>query len=81
MKLTNLLFLLRPAGLLLAVLLSTPTARAQGPGSGGPSPDPTSPTAVPIDGGASLLLVAGSALALRHLRRPTAAVEQSEDAN
>ena len=39
------------------------------PGSGGPAPtSPTSPTAVPLDGGASLLLAAGAAYGLRHLR-------------
>ena len=37
------------------------------PGSGGPAP--TSPTAVPLDGGASLLLASGAAYALRRLRR------------
>ena len=57
------------AGLSLAsvLLLCASLAQAQGPGSGGPTP--TSPTAVPIDGGASLLLAAGGALALRRLRR------------
>ncbi|WP_375433636.1 PID-CTERM protein-sorting domain-containing protein [uncultured Hymenobacter sp.] len=48
---------------LMLILVSSPT-QAQGPGSGGPTP-----TAVPIDGGVSLLLAAGGALALRHLRR------------
>ncbi len=43
-------------------------AQAQGPGSGGPTPTAT-PTAVPLDGGASLLLVGGAAYALRKLRR------------
>ncbi|MFD2783891.1 PID-CTERM protein-sorting domain-containing protein, partial [Hymenobacter rubripertinctus] len=42
---------------------------AQGPGSGGPIPAPADPTAVPIDGGASLLLAGGVGYALRHLRR------------
>ena len=44
------------------VLLGSLTALAQ-PGSGGPSP-----TAVPIDGGASLLLAGGVALGLKKLR-------------
>ncbi|WP_400193246.1 PID-CTERM protein-sorting domain-containing protein [Hymenobacter sp. B81] len=44
------------------------TAAAQGnPGSGGPQPG--QPTAVPIDGGASLLLAGGAAYALSRLRR------------
>ena len=36
------------------------------PGSGGPQPE--APTAVPIDGGASLLLAAGAAYGLKRLR-------------
>ncbi|MBR7951183.1 hypothetical protein KBK19_14605 [Microvirga sp. STR05] len=43
-------------------------AQAQGPGSGGPEPDPQQPTAVPIDGGASLLLAAGVGFGLKKLR-------------
>ncbi|SHL02036.1 PID-CTERM protein-sorting domain-containing protein [Hymenobacter psychrotolerans] len=43
-------------------------AVAQGPGSGGPQPDPQQPTAVPIDGGASLLLAAGVGFGLKKLR-------------
>ncbi len=40
------------------------------PGSGGPSPaNPADPTAVPIDGGASLLLAAGAAYGLKRLRK------------
>ncbi|WP_170061905.1 PID-CTERM protein-sorting domain-containing protein [Hymenobacter chitinivorans] len=41
-------------------------ALAQGPGNGGPQPGATT---APIDGGASLLLAGGVALALRRLRR------------
>jgi len=56
-----------PAALLLAVWsLSSPSAQAQ-PGSGGPTPGAT--TAVPIDGGASLLLAGGVGYALKRLRR------------
>ena len=56
-----------PAALLLAlVALASAPALAQ-PGSGGPAPGAV--TAVPIDGGASLLLAGGLGLALRRLRR------------
>ena len=60
------------ASLLVAALLlasaHTPL-RAQDPGSGGPQPGNPDPTAVPIDGGASLLLAGGAAYALRRLRQ------------
>jgi hypothetical protein len=55
--------------LVLAVALNG-VALAQ-PGSGGPgpgTPDPTDPTAVPLDGGASLLLASGVAYGIKHLR-------------
>lgn len=57
--------------LLLALLLGgAAAAQAQGPGSTGPTPtSPTGPTAVPIDGGASLLLAGGVAYGLRKLRQ------------
>ncbi|QNH60541.1 PID-CTERM protein-sorting domain-containing protein [Hymenobacter sediminicola] len=49
--------------------LTTSAALAQGPGSGGPEPQqPQQPTAVPIDGGASLLLAAGAAYGWRRIR-------------
>jgi len=59
-------------GALCFVLLTAATALAQ-PGSGGPTPaipgaDPD-PTAIPIDGGLSLLLVAGGAYGLKRLRQ------------
>ena len=55
-------------GLLLGLaLLLSPAARAQ-PGSGGPGPGGT-PAQVPLDGGASLLLVGGVGYALRRLRK------------
>jgi hypothetical protein len=40
------------------------------PGSGGPGPGTTTPdpTAVPLDGGASLLLASGVAYGIKHLR-------------
>jgi hypothetical protein len=54
--------------LVLAASLAIP-AQAQ-PGSGGPSPgaSPGAVTAVPIDGGASLLLAGGVAYGLRQIR-------------
>ncbi|WP_345222394.1 PID-CTERM protein-sorting domain-containing protein [Hymenobacter koreensis] len=52
---------------LLAVSLVLPL-HAQGPGSGGPQPG-GSPTVIPIDGGASLLLAGGAAYALKRLRK------------
>ncbi|WBA42572.1 PID-CTERM protein-sorting domain-containing protein [Hymenobacter canadensis] len=79
MKLSTHRFLLPTIGL-VAILLHTSPAHAQGPGTGGPTPDPNNPTAVPIDGGASLLLLAGGALALRRLRRSSAASKQRDDA-
>lgn len=48
-------------------LLAAGPALAQAPGSGGPTPTPT-PTAVPLDGGAALLLASGVALGLKKLR-------------
>lgn len=54
--------------------LASGPARAQAPGSGGPTPTSPAPdpTQVPIDGGASLLLASGVAYGLRrlHRRRP-----------
>ena len=56
------------AALVLALwALSSAAAQAQ-PGSGGPAPG-TSPTAVPLDGGASLLLAGGIGYAVRRLRQ------------
>ncbi|MBG8554969.1 hypothetical protein I5L79_15545 [Hymenobacter sp. BT594] len=54
---------------MLALWLSTSVAalaQAEEPPEGGPQPD--DPTAVPIDGGASLLLAAGLGLGVRKLR-------------
>ena len=50
-----------------AALLLAASAHAQTPADGGPAP--TSPTAVPLDGGASLLLASGVAYGLRRLRQ------------
>ncbi|TLM91250.1 hypothetical protein FDY95_15490 [Hymenobacter jeollabukensis] len=55
------------AALLLACSL-TPL-HAQDPGSGGPTPGAPEPTAVPLDGGASLLLAGGATYALNRLRK------------
>ncbi len=57
--------------IMLTLLFVSAPAQAQGnPNDNGPVPDASnSPTGVPIDGGASLLLAAGGALALRRLRR------------
>lgn len=53
--------------LLAALLLAGTTAQAQ-PGSGGPGTG-SGPTAIPLDGGAGLLLAAGAAYGLRRLRK------------
>jgi len=55
-------------GLLLGVALA---AHAQ-PSTGGPQPQPAA-TAVPLDGGASLLLAGGAAYGLRLLKRSKSA--------
>lgn len=39
------------------------------PGTGGPAPGSPPPEAVPLDGGASLLLAGGAAYGLRRLRQ------------
>lgn len=55
---------------LVVVGLANPSAHAQAPNSGGPVPTPLAdPTAVPLDGGASLLLASGVAYGLRRLRQ------------
>jgi len=53
--------------LLTLLLALAGVARAQGPGSGGPGP--SSPTATPLDGGASLLLAGGIGYAVRRLKQ------------
>lgn len=66
-------FLLKALGALAFGLLLNATAahaQAQEPGSGGPMPTTPvpDPTAVPLDGGASLLLAGGVAYGLKKLR-------------
>jgi hypothetical protein len=58
-------------GALLAGLLSLGALAARAQDSGGPIPSttPDDPTAVPLDGGASLLLASGVAYGLRRLRQ------------
>ena len=52
---------------LTLLLVLTGAAKAQGsPPSGGPTP---APTAIPLDGGASLLLAGGLAYGLRRLKQ------------
>jgi len=53
------------AGALVFGLLIVAPAFAQAPNTGGPSPQPA---AVPLDGGASLLLASGVAFGLKKLR-------------
>ena len=53
--------------LTLSLLLAGDLAVAQAPADGGPTP--AAPTATPLDGGASLLLVGGIGYALKRLRR------------
>ena len=51
-----------------AFALVTFLSQAQAPGTGGPTPAPPTPTDVPLDGGASLLLASGVAYGLKRLR-------------
>ena len=55
--------------LVLTFTFSSLALAQQDPDSGGTSPlDPASPTGVPIDGGASLLLAGGVAYGIKKLR-------------
>ena len=67
------LFSLRRLALLSSLLLAGALAsHAQAPGGGttaGPPAPQADPTAVPLDGGASLLLASGVAYGLRRLRQ------------
>jgi hypothetical protein len=53
--------------MLTLVLAFGETVFAQ-PGSGGPGSTPADPTAIPLDGGVSLLLAGGVAYGIKHLR-------------
>ncbi len=55
------------AWLLALWALTIGAARAQAPADGGPAP--SSPTAIPLDGGASLLLAGGLVYGLRRLKQ------------
>ena len=59
---------LKPLWLALPLLLAGGLAFAQAPADGGPSPT-AAVTAVPLDGGAALLLAGGLAYGLRRLRQ------------
>jgi MprA protease rhombosortase-interaction domain-containing protein len=55
---------------IICLLFFALTTQAQAPSTGGPAPSsPQAPTAVPLDGGASLLLAGGAAYGLRRLRQ------------
>ena len=62
-------FLLAGTLLLLAGSMQQAQAQAADPTTGGPTPQATTATEVPLDGGASLLLAGGVAYGLRKLRR------------
>ena len=60
-------FLTRLLPALILVLAFGEIVLAQ-PGSGGPGPGAPAATAVPLDGGISLLLAGGLAYGMKHLR-------------
>lgn len=63
----------RPTLLMGLLLIGAAAAHAQAPGNGGATGGPpqpqADPTAVPLDGGASLLLASGVAYGMRRLRQ------------
>ena len=71
----NKAFILRALYATAGSILFTALSAIAQPGSGGPGPgtQPPDPTAVPLDGGASLLLAAGGAYGLKRLRAMRAA--------
>jgi hypothetical protein len=60
-------FLSSATGLLVLCMLLDLSAVAQ-PSTGGPAPGTSAPAAVPLDGGASLLLAGGVAYGIRQIR-------------
>jgi len=69
MFLTNKFFLSRALAGVVVCLLALHTPALAQPSSGGPVPQSPTATAVPLDGGAGLLLVSGVAYGLRRLRQ------------
>ncbi|MBJ6145064.1 PID-CTERM protein-sorting domain-containing protein [Hymenobacter sp. BT559] len=67
-KISSLRLALAAAGLWLLTGALAAT-QAQTPTTGGPVPQAPDPAAVPLDGGASLLVAAGVGFGLRKLRR------------
>ena len=62
-------YLFSATGLLaLCVLMNLPAVAQPGSGGPGPSTPPVNPAAVPLDGGASLLLAGGIAYGIRQIR-------------
>ena len=61
-------FLTRWLLVLTLVVALGEAVRAQAPSSGGPTPGALAPTAIPLDGGAALLLAGGIAYGIKHLR-------------
>ena len=52
----------------LTLLMAAAEVLMAQPGSGGPTPGGPTATAIPLDGGASLLLAGGVAYGIKHLR-------------
>lgn len=71
MPVFSLLFLRRSALLASLLVAGTFASQAQAPGNGGSTGGPPAPgaPAVPLDGGATLLLAGGIGLGLRKLRQ------------
>ena len=52
----------------ITLLMATAEVLLAQPGSGGPAPGGNTATAIPLDGGATLLLAGGVAYGIKHLR-------------